>query len=92
MIAMTTMFRYGVLILENCFIKTRQGLIKFLMFVLLKKVGLMNSGQLELNTSATGIGRKVKNKKEFLEVMNKQVLHALQLMIKEIAMPVLQIR
>ena len=53
---------------------------------------LMNSGQLELNTSATGIGRKVKNKKEFLEVMNKQVLHALQLMIKEIAMPVLQIR
>ena len=51
----------------------------------------MNSGQLELNISITGIGKKLKNIKEFLEVMSKQVLHALQLMIKAIVMPVLQI-
>lgn len=69
------MFKYGVLILENWFIMTELGLIKFLMFALLKKVRNMISGQLELNTSATGIGGMAKNKMEFLEVMSKQALH-----------------
>lgn len=54
---------------------TELGLIKFLMFALLKKVRNMISGQLELNTSATGIGGMAKNKMEFLEVMSKQALH-----------------
>lgn len=54
---------------------TRLGLIKFLMFVLLKKVTNMISGQLELNTSAIGIGRMGKKIMEFSEVMSKQALH-----------------
>jgi hypothetical protein len=54
---------------------TRQGLIKFLMFALLKRVKNMIFGQQVLNISATGIGRTVKNIMEFLEVMSKQALH-----------------
>jgi hypothetical protein len=61
------------------------------MFVLLKKMAIMISGQLELNISVTGIVKKAKNIKEFLEVMSRQVLHALQLTIKVIAMLVQQI-